>query len=486
MPITTSLRTGTGRAELQINLSNKGVPTKGQLVVGSGSQLRRYLEEADLLSGRFLIRGPLAIHVRGIHLNMDGPGQARIDLSSPRSRRIAVLSGSLRIALSSKIQEVRSGQQLALDSGKLAPYTEHDPWYAAEYRGEGTATVEATRGAVRLSVRSGNARNALIGDELQPGSTLNTDVNAWAEIGFTGGGYLRLCEQSEMSVVSVERTSQGRVVLLKLNKGTAWNVVEKGQGGYRIDTPVVSTAVRGTVFRVDAEGLVKVFDGQVDLPSAGDQAVNVGQQSNAGGRVQTLQLDDLDRFNIALDAERARPLTLSLNPGPLNQAELALGARSLPDARLSATIVSKEAGKPFTPQKVALSGADGAFKLGQLQNTLPEGRYQVQVQALRYGKTLTQIRTVTIDRTAPALTNLQLTRQGHLLKLSGVALDPGSFNPAGARLTLTVQAGQTYTRRVAPGQPFQWLIPNLNTTQTTPLTFTVRDAAGNETHAQVP
>ncbi|MFC6666586.1 FecR domain-containing protein [Deinococcus radiopugnans] len=149
--------------------------------------------------------------------------------------------------------------------------------------GLGAATVEAVRGPVRLLER-GNTRLAGLGDDLTAGTALNTGADAWAEIGFSGGGYLRLNAQSELKVLSIERTSAGREVLLKLEKGTAWNVVEKGQGGYRIDTPVVSTAVRGTVFRVDASGLVKVFDGQVALPG---QAAGPGVRKGWSGRTSS-------------------------------------------------------------------------------------------------------------------------------------------------------------------------------------------------------
>ncbi|WP_083652868.1 FecR family protein [Deinococcus marmoris] len=474
--ITTRLRVGTGRAVLQEG-------RVGQVVVGSASELRRYLGEADLLSGRFFLRGPVAVHVAGNHVVMDGAGQLRADLNG-NEKRVAVIAGRLRIALKGRSIEVGAGQQIALDSGRVSAFREADPWYAAQFTGLGAASVEATRGPVSLLQR-GATRVAVIGDDLQPGAALNTGAAAWAEIGFTGGGYLRLNEQSALSVVSIERTSAGREVLLRLDRGTAWNVVEKGQGGYRIDTPVVSTAVRGTVFRVDANGLVKVFDGQVALPGqmaggqeAGTQAVSQGQQLSPGGQLVPLQLDAVDRFNIAQDAVRAQALTLSLDLPGRSLQELALLARSLPDARVTLTVAG---------QTVPLSGENGLFRLERLQDSLPEGQYTVTVRAQRYGQTLTRTKPITVDRTPPRLSGLAVTRVGRILTLSGVVTDAGD-----SRIGLGVTVGgQTYTRMVdtrkldtQDGGRFVWSVPL--PTPDASASLTLRDGADNQSHARLP
>ncbi|MBB6016564.1 FecR domain-containing protein [Deinococcus radiopugnans] len=468
--ITTRLRTGTGRAVLREG-------RQGQLIVGSASELRRYQDEADLLSGRFFLRGPVAVHVAGHHVVMDGPGQLRVDLG-PIERRVAVIAGRLRIALRGQTVEVGAGQQVALDSGRFSAFRETDPWYAAQFRGLGAATVEAVRGPVRLLER-GNTRLAGLGDDLTAGTALNTGADAWAEIGFSGGGYLRLNAQSELKVLSIERTSAGREVLLKLEKGTAWNVVEKGQGGYRIDTPVVSTAVRGTVFRVDASGLVKVFDGQVALPgqAAGpggaEGVVGQDQQRGAGGGLLPLQLDAVDRFNIAQDAARAQPLTLALDLPGRSLQELALAARSLPDAQVTLTVAG---------QTLPLTGENGTFRLERLKTALPEGQYTVTVRAQRYGQTLTRRQTVTVDRTPPQLGNLSVTRVGRLLTVSGVVTDAG-----GSRVGLTLEVGgQRYRRWVDPrtGGRFSWSVPLPSPGASAQLTL--QDSAGNRSHAQLP
>ena len=452
--VTLGLRTGAGRAELRGGT--------GLITVGSASRLRRYLDEADLLQGRFHLRGPVAVHVQGQHLVMDGPGALRADLDGP-VRRVAVLAGQARLDLNGRIVTVQAGQQLDLRGGQLSAFRETDPWYAAQFRGEGNASVQATRGPETL-VRPGQTRSAVIGDPLEVGTTLNTGAGAWAEVGFTGGGYLRLNEQSELSVLSVDRTDRGREVLLKLARGTAWNVVQKGQGGYRIDTPVVSTAVRGTVFRVDASGLVKVFEGQVALPSNADQAVSAGQQRSEAGTVAPLTLDATDRFNQALDADRARPLTLSLPRPGLTLTELALSARSLPDTVVTAEVAG---------QRLPFRADSGTYRLDPLTAQLPEGTYPVRVVASRAGRSIQQTVTVTIDRTAPQGT-LGGQRRGRVLLLTGRVQDNSA-----ARVTLTARVGtRTYTRTVTPGEAVVWALPLPD--PTTPVTVRARDAAGNE------
>lgn len=464
--IGTRLRTGTGRA-----LVRQGA--QGQVLMGSASELRRYRDEPDLLSGRFYLRGPVAVHVLGLHVVMDGAGQARVDLSAAE-KRVAVMAGRVRIALKGQAVTVSAGQQIAVGSGVVTPFREADAWYAAQFQGIGEATVEATRGLVTLRpAQTQAARVAVAGDDLQPGAALNTGADAWAEIGFTGGGYLRLNAQSELSVVSIERTSLGREVQLRLVRGTAWNVVERGQGGYRLDTPVVSTAVRGTVFRVDAGGLVKVFDGQVALPGRSGQNLAQGQQRRAEGPVAALQTDAVDRFNIAQDAARAQRLTLDLELPGRSLQDLALAVRSLADARVTVTVAG---------QTVALGGDNGVFRLERLEQTLPEGEYTVSVRAERYGQTLQRRQTVTVDRTPPRVEGLTVRRVGRVLTLSGAVVDAAS-----TRVQLSVDVGgSTYTRWADPrtGGQFSWSVPLPDARAGA--TLGLRDEADNRSYVQLP
>lgn len=236
---------------------------------------------------------------------------------------------------------------------------------------------------------------------------------------------------------------------------------------------MVSTAVRGTVFRVDAGGLVKVFDGQVALPGQPDAAVSPGQQLSPSGALVPLQLDAVDRFNIAQDAARAQALTLSLDLPGRSLQELALSARSLPDARVTLTVAG---------QTVPLNGENGLFRLERLKDSLPEGQYSVRVRAQRYGQTLTRTQTITVDRTPPRLSGLSVERVGRVLTLGGVVSDAGD-----SRIDLSVTVGgQIYTRTVETqgGGSFLWSLPL--PTPDSPASLTLRDGAGNQSHARLP
>ena len=236
----TALRTGAGR----VTLGRAG----GQVTVGSASRLRVYRDEPDLQEGQFFFAGQGGLYALGWHLNVES-GQLRADLlpGSPQPR-VAVIAGRVRLSSGSRTVYLGPGEQLSLRTGRKSAFAETDPWYQAQFVGPGAATIEALRGAVNY--HSGEkVRGAAAGQVLGTGDRVSTGSGAWAEIGFTGGGYLRLTEESELSVLVVDKTARGREVTLRLLRGSAWNVVQKGQGGYRITTPVVSTAVRGTTFR---------------------------------------------------------------------------------------------------------------------------------------------------------------------------------------------------------------------------------------------
>ena len=471
--LSSGLRTGTGRATLGWGA--------GRVVVGSASRLRVYSGEADLQEGQFLLQGPVAAFVLGRHIVVEGAGRVRVDLAPGGStQRLAVLSGAARVSGAGRAFMVGAGQQLAFKTSQLSPFTERDPWYDAQFVGTGDARVEALLGTVDLRRGDGTLRAATRQDDLAPGEALKTGARAWAEIGFTGGGYLRLTEQSELGVLAVEKTSRGREVTLQLTRGVAWNVVEKGQGGYRISTPVVSTAVRGTVFRVDADGLVKVFEGEVALPSNGDLALSSGEQKRREQAAPTaLQLDATDRLNQALDAQRARPLTLDVARPERSVPVIALPVTATPQTVLSATAVGARG--RVTSLGVVAGAQSGQFTVRSAPG-LPEGEYLVRVRALRYSAVKVWAARVNLDRTPPQASGVEVRAEGQVLRVSGQASDN-----SGAALTLNVVLGdgaqaQTVTRRVSGD--FQVLLPA--PPAGTPLRLSLQDPAGNTTDVPLP
>lgn len=462
--LSTALRTGTGR----VVLTGKG----GRVIVGSASRLRVYSEETDFQDGQFFMDGAVGAFALGSHVVLENGGRARVDIAASGSR-VAVLVGSLRLSSGSKTATLSAGQQINLKTGQISAFKETDPWYDAQFAGTGAATVEAVRGPVSVRAGSQPAQDAKIGLSLDENAVLSTGSAAWAEVGFTGGGYLRLTEQSELRVLAIEKTSRGREVLLQLTKGSAWNVVQKGQGGYKLSTPVVSTAVRGTKFRVDAAGLVKVMEGQVAVPSSDDAAVSAGEQKPLGQALQALQLDDLDRFNIAQDSARARPMTLTVSGAAGWVSQMQLAAKTLPDTVVSAALVGpQDQALPLTTEGQT---ATGEYRLAAAPN-LPEGRYGLKVEATRYGKTLAWQGQFTLDRTPPKVTFLKAEESGQLLFITGQASD------ASKRLTVTVttQGGQRVTH--TSGE-IRVLMPKPKAGQ---VQIQVQDEAGNQTNVTLP
>ena len=471
--VSQALRVGTGRATLRVGA--------GQVLAASDSALRIFQDEPDLQTGKFYLSGPLSFFSQSAHLASDG--QVRLDLRSP-TRRVAVISGRARLAVGTRITVLQAGQQYDFAAKQVTPFTEHDPWYDSRFVGEGEALVQAVKGPVTLGPLAAQVgrpqtadpvHNAAVGEPLQPGQQLQTGINAFAEIGFTGGGYLRLQPQSALSVLSIDKvlTRSGlsqREVTLQLTRGSAWNVVAKREGGYEITTPTVTTAVRGTVFRVDGDGLVKVFEGQVALPSAAGRLLPQGQQRSASGRVQPLVLDASDRLNQALDRERAAPTRLDLSlTSPA--ADLSLTVRSQPDTLLSVNVAGQDIPVP--------QSAEGVFNLAPLKDRLPEGRYDVTLTARRPGGNASVQRSLLIDRTPPQFSGVQVIRLGRTLRLTGQVADLSPSVDLRAEV-----AGRVYTRSLLlPEQAhFDWLLPLPEPGAAVNLSAT--DAAGNLSTAE--
>ncbi|WP_425147501.1 FecR domain-containing protein [Deinococcus sp.] len=459
-----ALRTGTGRAVL-------GLPEGGQLTLGSGSLLRINNAQPDVQSGRFFASGSGQMYMSSAHLYVDG--QARFDAGG-QVLRAAVISGSLRISLGGRSVSLRAGQQYDFRSGAVQPFSESDPWYLSRFVGAGEVSIQGTRGNVMQGQTpegqgsQGQApqrwQPAVVGQTLGGGTLVKTGENAWAELGFSGGGYLRLQAQSELKIVGIDKTSSGREVLLQLISGSAWNVVQKGQGGYQLQTPAVTTAVRGTLFRVDASGLVKVFEGQVALPSQADTLVGLGQQREAGGQLGALKVDALDTFNMALDQQRAAKTLLNLSA--LGGSELQLRVGSNPDAAVTASVGA---------QSYSLSGEGGVYSLKQ---SLPEGRYTLTVRVDRAGQSQQLTQALVIDRTPPQLHLSSVERSGVIVTLSGTVSDNFSAEP----LLRASVAGKTYTLHASGA--FRWMLPA--PPGPLDLQVSVVDEAGNEGHAPLP
>ncbi|GAA3994201.1 FecR family protein [Deinococcus rubellus] len=463
-----ALRIGAGRATLQSG--------SGQLLAASGSALRIYQNEPDLQTGKFYLSGQLSFFSQSAHLASDG--RVRLDLRPP-TRRVAVISGTARLAVGTRIITLQASQQYDFATKQVTPFAERDAWYDSRFVGEGEAVVQSVKGPVTLgplaSAQPGSPsatpmHNAAVDERLQMGQQLLTGANAFTEVGFTGGGYLRLQPQSALSVLSIDQVlSEGgrrqREVTLQLTRGSAWNVVAKRQGGYEITTPTVTTAVRGTVFQVDEDGLVKVFEGQVALPSNAGLLLRQDEQRSSGGTVKPLVPDASDLANQALDRQRAAPTRLDLSLAPA-ASELSLTVRSQPDTQLSVNVAGRDLTVP--------GNAEGVFTLAMRPNSLPEGRYDLTVTARRPGNSASLRRSVLIDRSPPVLSGVQVTRLGRTAHLTGQVAD---LSPS--VLLRAEVGGQIYTHTLfLPQQTtFDWLLPLPE--PGTVIKLSATDAAGN-------
>ena len=110
-------------------------------------------------------------------------------------------------------------------------------------------------------------------------------MGAWAEVGFLGGGYLRLQENSELTATAGPESGTTSLGLLR---GQAWNVVRSGAG----QPALVGSGLRGSAFAVEVAGLRKTF-GVFAAPT--------------GSGATPLP-------NPALDAQALAPLVLRLDP----------------------------------------------------------------------------------------------------------------------------------------------------------------------------
>lgn len=479
--VSKGLRTGSGR----VTLTSRSL----RVTVGSASQMRAYQNEPDFQEGQFYVEGSGGFFSQGWHANAEAGSRVRIDLAPlTKAPRIAAVQGRVRLALGSRRFTLQKGQQLLLKTGEVSPFTENDPWYQARFSGEGRAKLEALRGQVQRR-RVGSSQTAKRGEVLVAGDHLITGAASWAEVGFSGGGYLRLSEQSELSVVAVDKTSAGREITLHLLRGSVWNIVQKGQGGYRISTPVVSTAVRGTQFRVDADGLVKVFEGSVELPEETGMLVGSGTQKQAGQATRPLEPDALDQLNQQLDQSRSRPLTLAIQwpepqtskeQGAQQEQEAAVTQRrlnpeviSLPDASLTLRIGQRT---------VALQedGHSGIYRLPPETLQPEEGRYTVTVRAERLGQVLEERQRILLDATAPRVEVSAAQHSGRVFELRGEVSD----TPAGrVQVQLRLSDGQTLTHFLPTG-PFHLVLPAAQPVSLEQLR--VSDAAGNESYAALP
>ena len=136
-----------------------------------------------------------------------------------------------------------------------------------------TASVTFILGNVQVKNTGGSKWNkALLGQNIKKGNALKTLRESRAEVKFPDSdGVVRIGENSELSFREIEKKGNNLNADADLKKGKLWMNVKKklrAKDKVRLKTPVIVAAVRGTVYRVDAEKDTTdllVYQGEVEV-----------------------------------------------------------------------------------------------------------------------------------------------------------------------------------------------------------------------------
>ena len=216
------------------------------------------------------------------------------------------------------------------------------------------ATVVAVAGQVTLIAPGAAARPLQAGEALPAGAQLATAANSSATLRFADGSTLVLQPGARLTLDTVSVYAGGGMVdtRLRLQQGR----VEVGANprhvpGSRLQviTPSAVAAVRGTRFRVEADGRVareETLEGAVGLGAAGQNVdVAAGQGSLAElGKPPSLPVALLPAPGLTGLPARLDSLPLRFEFPALAGAERWVG-QIAPDARFEQVLLEKSAGK---------------------------------------------------------------------------------------------------------------------------------------------
>ena len=106
------------------------------------------------------------------------------------------------------------------------------------------------------------------------GNVIRTQVKSRCEITLTGGGKIRIGEQSELELNEADVKPMAKSFNANLRKGNVWVSAKAAFGEKKniaVRTPTAVAAIRGTKYRAkagDDESSVLVYDGKVDVNQA--------------------------------------------------------------------------------------------------------------------------------------------------------------------------------------------------------------------------
>lgn len=129
-------------------------------------------------------------------------------------------------------------------------------------------------GKVDLSSTSNKWTRAKPNQPVFEGNIIRTQAKSRCEITLTGGGKVRIGENSELELNEVDVKPMAKNFNANLKKGNVWVSAKAAFGEKKniaVRTPTAVAAIRGTKYRAkagDDESSVLVYDGKVDVNQA--------------------------------------------------------------------------------------------------------------------------------------------------------------------------------------------------------------------------
>ena len=124
---------------------------------------------------------------------------------------------------------------------------------------------------IRLTHKGSDVWNvAKLRMAVRNGDVIRTEKESRCEIKLNDGSILRIGEQTTFDITDANITSKSKKFKSKLKRGKIWANLTKFRrksDSFRILAPTAVCAVRGTIYRMDADSTtrVAVYDGEVDV-----------------------------------------------------------------------------------------------------------------------------------------------------------------------------------------------------------------------------
>jgi hypothetical protein len=140
--------------------------------------------------------------------------------------------------------------------------------------GQKFGKISLPLGKVQFKSESSDWKKAKPNQPVFEGNTIRTQAKSRCEIILTGGGKIRLGENSELELNDADVKPMVKNFNANLKKGNIWVSAKAAFGEKKniaIRTPTAVAAIRGTKFRATAgadESSVLVYDGKVDVNQA--------------------------------------------------------------------------------------------------------------------------------------------------------------------------------------------------------------------------